>query len=134
MPTLVRHGASGRWPPLVGPGTARDFVWVDDACDAFIRAASTPLADRGAVLNIASGTQTTLAALVATARDVFGVQADPEWGSMPARSWDTSTWVGDPSSAAHVLGWRTSTPLDQGLERMAAWFTEHPELAARYDG
>lgn len=133
MPTLVRHSTSGRWPPLVGPGTARDFVWVDDACDAFIRAASTPLSDRGAVLNVASGTQTTLEALVATARDVFGVRAEPVWGSMQARSWDTSTWVGDPSSAAQVLGWRASTPLDEGLKRMAAWFTGHPELAARYD-
>jgi nucleoside-diphosphate-sugar epimerase len=132
MPTLVRRAAGGGWPPLVGPTTARDFVWVEDACDAFIRSATAALPDPGAVINIASGTQTTLEALVATARRVLNVQADPVWGSMPTRSWDTSTWVGDPTGAERLLGWKASTPLDEGLERMAAWFDEHPDLAARY--
>ena len=133
MPTLVRCGAAGGWPPLVGRTTARDFVWVDDACDAFIRAATTELYDRGAVLNIASGTQTTLEALVEVARRVLHIQAEPVWGSMPARQWDTSTWVGDPSSAGQLLGWKSSTSVDDGLQRMAAWFDDHPEVAERYE-
>jgi nucleoside-diphosphate-sugar epimerase len=133
MPRLVRHAAAGGWPPLVGPSTARDFVWVEDACDAFIRSATTALPDPGAVVNIASGRQTTLEALVAATRRVLHVPSEPVWGSMPARSWDTATWVGDPSGAERLLGWRPSTPLDDGLGRMAAWFDEHPELAARYE-
>jgi dolichol-phosphate mannosyltransferase len=133
MPTLVRHAARGEWPPLVGPDTARDFVWVGDACDAFIRSAATPLRDPGAVINIASGAQTTLEAVVTTAGRVLRVESDPVWGSMPARSWDTSTWVGDPSAAERLLGWKATTPLDEGLKRMAAWFEDHPEVATRYE-
>jgi nucleoside-diphosphate-sugar epimerase len=133
MPTLVHRAAAGGWPPLVGPEIARDFVWVDDACDAFVRAGTTALGDRGAVINIASGIQTTLEGLVGTARRVLRVPVEPAWGSMPARSWDTSIWVGDPGLAEQLLGWKASTTLGAGLERMAAWFDEHPELAARYE-
>jgi dolichol-phosphate mannosyltransferase len=132
MPTLVRSCLSGRWPPLVGRDTARDFVWVDDACEAFLRAAAADLPERGIVLNVASGSQTTMEALIGVATEVFGVQTEPRWGTMEARAWDTSVWVGDPSSARMHLGWEASTRLKDGLSRMASWLGEHPELEARY--
>ena len=133
MPTLVRSACAGGWPPLVGRGTARDFVWVEDACEAFLSAADAVLrGDRGFVFNIASGTQTTLESLVAVAASVFGVQLEPEWGTMAGRAWDTSVWVGDATSAAEHLGWRAQTSLEDGLARMGAWLSEHPELEVRY--
>lgn len=132
IPTLVHRCLHGGWPPLVGPDTARDFVWVDDACDAFVRAASGELGSDGPVFNIASGVQTTLADVVAAAQDVFDVTTEPQWGSMPARAWDTSTWIGDPTTAARVLGWVAETSLGDGLHKMASWLHEHPELTDRY--
>jgi nucleoside-diphosphate-sugar epimerase len=132
MPALVTRCLQGAWPPLVGPDTARDFVWVKDACDAFLRAATIDLKDPGAVLNIASGTQTTLGMLVDTARAVFGVAAQPQWGTMTARRWDTSIWVGDPTAAANVLGWKSRTSLADGLARMGSWLAEHSGVRQRY--
>lgn len=132
MPTLVRRAMAGEWPPLVGPETARDFVFVDDACEAFIRAALLNTNGTGEVLNIASGTQTSLQALTEVAREVLRVAAEPVWGTMAARAWDTSTWVGDPTAARLRLQWQATTDLREGLSRTAAWFGEHPELAARY--
>jgi UDP-glucose 4-epimerase len=132
MPTLVERALRDSWPPLVDPHTARDFVWVDDVCDAFVRAAVVPLDDPGAVFNVGSGRQATLREVVAAAREVFDVGAEPDWGSMPQRAWDTTVWVADPSAAAQVLGWRATTSLDKGLRRLGAWLREHPELAARY--
>ncbi|MHB8689905.1 MAG: NAD-dependent epimerase/dehydratase family protein [Solirubrobacteraceae bacterium] len=132
MPVLVQRCRRGGWPPLVGPETARDFVWIDDACDAFLRAATcAALPEPGAVFNIASGAQTTLAELVSVATRVFDVREQPDWGTMAARAWDTSVWVGDPRSAAEHLGWRASTPLADGLARFAQWLAAS-EFGARY--
>ena len=91
---------AGGWPPLTAPATARDFVWVGDACTAFLSAATSELEDPGAVFNVATGSQTTLRELVDVARDVFEVEAEPAWATMAPRAWDTSSWVGDPSAAA----------------------------------
>jgi dolichol-phosphate mannosyltransferase len=132
MPTLVERALAGSYPPLVAPATARDFVWIDDVCDAFARAGTMDVADPGAVLNIASGRQTTLATLVETVRSLFEIEADPKWGSMPGRSWDTSVWVGDSSAAFDVLEWKASTPIEQGLRRLAAWLQAYPAWRARY--
>jgi len=132
MPTLVEHALAGRFPRLVGPETARDFVWVHDACAAFLDAAIVDLNDPGSVFNVASGTQTSLRSLVELARDLFKVEAEPAWGTMEPRSWDTTVWVGRPDPAAAALGWHASTPLDEGLRRLAQWLQAHPELASRY--
>jgi dolichol-phosphate mannosyltransferase len=132
MPTLVRAARAGGWPPLVTPSIARDFVSVDDACRAFLLAARSESLRPGAVFNIASGIQTTLGELVNTVARVFNVGAEPSWGSMEQRAWDTSVWVGDPRLAETELDWRASTALEDGLKSVAAWFDEHPELEARY--
>ena len=34
MPTLVLRGCDGDLPPLVDPDVARDYVHVDDVCEA----------------------------------------------------------------------------------------------------
>jgi nucleoside-diphosphate-sugar epimerase len=132
MPTLIVQALEGRWPPLAEPTIARDFVWVGDACSAFIRAASANVEDPGAIFNIASGRQTTLRDLVEVARQVFEVEEEPTWGTSPARDWDTSTWVGNATSATHALSWRATTPLDRGLETVGEWFRANPILAHHY--
>lgn len=132
MPTLVRTASEGHWPPLVAPDTARDFVWVDDACDAFIRAATADFDEPGPILNIASGAQTSLRALVDVARGVFNVEEPPRWRTTNARPWDTDVWFGDPTAAARTLGWQARTPLREGLEAMGDWLEERPHLFERY--
>jgi nucleoside-diphosphate-sugar epimerase len=120
VPTLLTRALRGELPPLVDADTARDFVYVDDVVDAFLRAADAKLPP-GSVFNVGSGMQTTIREAVQAVRRLFGVTAEPEWGSMPARSWDTNVWVADVTRARDELGWTAVTPFDDGLRRTAAW-------------
>jgi nucleoside-diphosphate-sugar epimerase len=115
IPTLLHHAKSGSWPPLASADAAHDFVYVDDAVEAFIRAASTEAQPPGAIYNIGSGIQTTLREVTAAVNELLPVPLPPVWGSMPDRPWDTSVWVANPTRAAEVLGWRTTTSLQEGL-------------------
>jgi dolichol-phosphate mannosyltransferase len=123
IPSLVLRGLDGELPPLVDPLVARDFVYVGDVVEAFVRAAQTELPS-GTVLNIASGVQTTIEEAVAVAREVLGVEEAPSWGSLPQRIWDTSTWVGDPSKAAELLDWRAGVSLEEGFRAAVDWARE----------
>ena len=129
MPRLVAAARANRWPPLAAPSVAHDFVWVDDAVDAIVRAAGASRERPGAVWNVGSGVQTTLEQLVAVARDLFGVDEEPRWQSMPDRVWDTHRWIADPSRAHDELGWRSVTDLRDGLRQFAVWMAAEPQRA-----
>jgi nucleoside-diphosphate-sugar epimerase len=136
VPRLVALGVRGQLPPLADPGTPRDYVYVDDACEAFLAAARAGAADAdpAGVYNIGSGVQTTLAEMVDAVRDVLGVDAEPRWGSIGNRDWDTDVWVSDPSRARRELGWAARTPMRDGLAATARWLGAAPEdVRARYD-
>jgi len=127
IPTLVRAALAGMWPPLASPTVVRDYVYVSDVVDAYIAAASAP--HRSSIYNVASGVQTSLAELVATATRTFSVEVEPEWGGYPKRLWDTRVWVGDPALIQAELGWSATTTLSEGLTRTAEWLTSHPPAA-----
>jgi nucleoside-diphosphate-sugar epimerase len=120
LPTLIAHGLRGTLPPLVSPATARDFVYVDDAVDALI-AVARKSPRRGAVYNLCTGTQTTLATVVETARKLMGIAVEPVWSSMEQRSWDTDIWVGSPAAMEKEIGWRAQVDFATGLQRMIEW-------------
>jgi nucleoside-diphosphate-sugar epimerase len=124
VPVLLTHALRGEWPPLTPPSTARDFVHVDDAVEAMLAVAAAPSVPRGAIYNVCSGVQTTLADLVETVRDLLAIEAEPRWSTMPPRDWDTDRWVGSPEAIAQAVGWRATTPLREGLSRTLAWMRE----------
>jgi nucleoside-diphosphate-sugar epimerase len=133
VPALVREAAHRKLPPLVGPQTARDFVYVDDCCEALLRAAQRGApSGPGATLNLGSGKQTRLDELVEFVRQSLEVTALPDWGTMDQRDWDTNVWISDPRAAFEHLGWKASTGLSDGLTRTAAWLQARPQLWKRY--
>jgi dolichol-phosphate mannosyltransferase len=119
VPTLLGRALAGELPPLVSPRVARDFVHVDDVCEAFVTAARD--APAGRVYNVGSGRQTTIAEIVEVVRRLAAVEAEPDWGSMPDRSWDTETWVSNPARIHEELGWEARIALEDGLGRTLDW-------------
>ena len=98
---------------------------------AFVRAAAVP-GPSGAVFNVCTGIQTTVGDLVSIARRTLGVAAEPEWGSYPARSWDTNVWVGDNAAIRKALGWTPTLTIGEGFERTAGWLAENAERLRYY--
>ena len=125
LATLIARGLEGELPPLADPGVARDFVAVDDTVDAFLVAIGSEPAS-GAVYNVGSGRQTSLAEAVELARRELGIEARPEWGAAPSRRWDTSTWVANTARIERELGWRPQTTLEEGFRAMADWVRTTP--------
>jgi dolichol-phosphate mannosyltransferase len=137
MPRLLLAARDGRLPMLTSPDTSRDFVYVDDVIDAFIRAAHHASETPGAIYNIGSGTEVSLRELVQLTRELFDVRAEPRWGSMADRSWDTETWIADSNHANQELGWHAGTGLEAGMGAFAKWlgpferrYREHGMLPA----
>ena len=132
IPTLLVRGLEGRWPPLVDPAVARDFVFADDVTDACLMAATRSGSSPGAVYNIGTGRQTTLGEVVGVVKDLLAIGAEPSWGSMPRRVWDTTSWVADNRRAVAALGWRPDRTLRAGLTATLDWLQQNPERLRLY--
>jgi nucleoside-diphosphate-sugar epimerase len=133
LPSLIVHGRRGIFPPLVNPGTARDFVYVDDVVRAYLKLAHHPAVEPGAIFNVGTGVQTTVGEAVAVAQRLLHIPGEPRWGSMPPRVWDTDTWVADARKIRGELGWTPRVTFADGFEQMVEWLGRHTELRARYE-
>jgi dolichol-phosphate mannosyltransferase len=133
MPALAVEGLRGRLPPLADPATARDFVHVEDVCDAFVRAAEQPERSGGAVFNVGSGRQWTLAQVVELARRELGIEQLPSWRTLEPRPWDTGTWVARPGEIRSALGWAPTHSLELGFRALVGWLRDNPALRRHYE-
>ena len=132
IPSIIAESWNGRLPRLVDPETAHDFVFVDDIVDAFVRCAERTDHVPGAIYNVGTGIQVSLREVVDVARQVLNLEAEPAWGSMPPRPWDTSVWRSDSSSLREVTGWRPRFTFSEGFARTVDWFDARAELRPRY--
>jgi len=121
IPVLVSNALKGKFPPLVNPDISRDFVYIDDVCEAFADAASKIEMIKGEAFNIGSGKKTTIRELALTVKKLFGISADPVFGTMPDRNWDMPDWYADPSKAEEILEWKANTTPEQSLKNIADW-------------
>jgi nucleoside-diphosphate-sugar epimerase len=129
IPMLVTKGLDGTLPPLAAPDTARDYIHVDDVVDACLLAAT---AGNGQIYNVGTGVQTTLAEAVSVTRQLLRIEAEPSWGSMQGRDWDTGTWVSNPSRLAAELGWKAELAFEAGLSRTVDWLRGTPGMLDVY--
>jgi UDP-glucose 4-epimerase len=103
---------------IFGDGTqTRDFVYVDDAVDAFVRAA-----DRGSGLlcNIGTGTETSVNELYDAMASAAGVTTPATHA--PPRQGELARSCLDPGRAALHLGWEPWTDLATGVTEVLRWF------------
>jgi len=127
IPTLLSNAQKGELPPLVDPDISRDFVYVDDAVEATILAASEGIRHHaGGSLNIATGKKTTIREIVDVVKDIYGMSSEPKWASMQNRNWDLRDWYGNPSLAKEILGWQARTLLREGIVRTREWVNRQP--------
>jgi NAD dependent epimerase/dehydratase len=100
----------------------RDFTFVQDTVDGFVRMAEADLA-AGEVVQLGTGRSVSVADLLAACCDVVGRRAQPVTAAervRPAAS-EVTVLLSDPSYAADVLGWKPEVLLEEGLARTADW-------------
>jgi len=103
---------------VFGDGTqTRDFVYVDDVVDAFARAATK---GSGLLMNVGTGTETSVNALYDTMAAAAGVALPPVYA--PARPGELARSALHPGRAEIHLGWKAWTSLAQGAAEVLRWF------------
>ncbi len=97
----------------------RDYVYVDDVVDAFVRAA-----DRGeGICNIGTGVETSVNTLFASMAKAVQSDIGPEYA--PARAGELDRSALAIGRAHDQLGWAPKIELDTGTQNVLDWFREN---------
>lgn len=122
IPQLIINSFAGKLPPLVDGEISRDFIFVDDVCEAFIATANNLSSKAyGESFNIGTGCKTTISELTNLTKELFNITDLPNFSSMPSRRWDTQNWYANPAKAKESLGWQARTTLRLGLLKTSEW-------------
>lgn len=101
---------------IVDPRPKRDFTYVTDTVDAFVRVASSGLS--GSVFNVGTGTSIAMGEVVRS----YGAPGATDRGFQrppTAEVWDL---VADFGKVFNEVGWAPSVTLSEGIEMTREWF------------
>jgi NAD dependent epimerase/dehydratase len=136
IPTILSQLLAGASTIRLGAvSPRRDFTFVADTCDGFVRAAAADL-EPGTVVQLGTGRTVSIGETFDMCRAVLGVEAEvvtDEQRVRPAGS-EVEVLQSDPSLAQSLLGWTPQVSLEEGLAQTAEWLRPRvdPTLAGRY--
>jgi len=111
----------GTTTKVFGDGSnTRDYVFVDDVVDAFVRASGA--AGDGQRFNVGTGVETSDRQLHSAVATAVGAPDDPEFH--PPRLGDLKRSCLDVSRAREVLGWHPQVGLADGVARTVSYFRQ----------
>ena len=115
IPTFLRQCALHGTVVIHGDGSkTRDFVYVDDAVDAFAAAASLEDSDE-TVINVGSGQETSISSVLEIAQKITGVE--PQVVHNPRRVGGANRMCADLTIAEKKLNYKPKISLEEGMRR-----------------
>lgn len=126
IPTIITQALTKQTVYLGNLDALRDFTYVDDTVDAFIKAGQTDGID-GETFNLGSGSEISIRDLAAHIFDLIGTTPEVEVDDeriRPALS-EVQRLLADNSKARQVLAWSPQVDLREGLSRTIQWIREH---------
>lgn len=119
LPQLLASVSSGETLKMTKGEQTRDFTWVGDNVEALLRLGLRPDLG-GEVFNVCSGVETTLKGVIETLGEVLGRPVPVELGAIPYREGELFRSWGSPAKLLGEVGYRPSTTLRDGLERLSS--------------
>lgn len=131
IPTIITQIASGKQEIKLGDLTpTRDFNYVEDTAAGFIALAEAKGIE-GREINIATGTEISMANTLATISRIMGREVeevtDPE-RLRPAKS-EVNRLCGDNTLITSLTDWRPAHTFEQGMAKTIEWFCRPGNLA-----
>jgi nucleoside-diphosphate-sugar epimerase len=126
IPTITAQAIRGTTVKLGHVAPTRDFTYVADTVEGFVRAAEC--AAVGQTFNLGSGDEISIGGLVQLVGEILGkeLQIEHERGRDRPDSSEVDRLVSDNRRAREVLGWEPTVSLREGLTRTVAWFDANP--------
>ncbi len=121
IPTIIKAVIKNKAIKLTPGNQRRDFIYIDDIVDIYIKTIFQGKKLSGQILNMGTGLEYTNDEVVKILFEIAGKKVKIEKGTFPKRLWDTSHWVTDISKIKKYLKWKPKFSLEDGLKKTYDW-------------
>lgn len=122
IPTIIRNLIRKKTINLTLGEQRRDFIYIDDVVDIYIKTLKKGKKLSGEILNMGTGKEYTNDEVVKTLFKATNSKTKINKGSFPKRIWDTPHWVSDISKTKKLLNWTPGFTLEEGLAKTFFWY------------
>jgi len=123
VPSLIRHCLETKDFRMTAGDQTRDFVYIDDVIDAYLRAAFSSAAI-GEVINVGSGVEYRIRDIAERILKKMGNPIQLLVGARDKRQGEADHFFCSNKKASDLLDWRPKTDIDEGLDRTIVWFRD----------
>jgi len=123
IPQAILSALRGQDFEMTGGEQTRDFTYVDDVVEGYVRASLSEKAI-GQTINLGTGEEHAIKDVVRKVLELMGNPVRPLIGALPYRPGEIRRLYADSSKARELLGWQPQVGLDEGLGKTIAWYTE----------
>lgn len=127
IPYVIKSFLRGESPLLAAPQACRDFVYIDDVLDVYLKVIKKPIPG-GEIFNVGSGRQYSIGEVVSMVAKIIGNGLEPMWGKVKNQRPEPCSWVADIGKTKTQLSWSPETSFFEGLKKTTAWIKEKLEL------
>jgi CDP-glucose 4,6-dehydratase len=131
IPEAVAAVLDRRRPVIRSDGSPeRDFLYVEDACRAYLGIGDALDRDgtaRGQAFNAGGERPHSVAEVLRLIGEVAGTEIDPDIRGQGSPAGEIERQYVDSSKLRQATGWRPQIDLREGLGRTIAWYRDHPE-------
>lgn len=128
IPTIIRSLIAKKEIKLTQGSQRRDFIYVDDLVDIYVKALEKKELLKGKILNAGTGKQYSNDEIVKTLFKISGIRVPIEKGKFPKRIWDSPNWISDTKNVKKSLNWKPKYSLEKGLRNTYDWFLKNNSL------
>lgn len=122
IPIIIKAVIENKPIKLTSGDQRRDFIYVQDVIDIYIKTVSLGKKLSGQILNMGTGIEYTNDEVVQTLFKVTGKKVAIEKGAFPKRLWDAPHWIAEMSKTKKYLNWEPKFTLEEGLKKTYNWF------------
>jgi dTDP-glucose 4,6-dehydratase len=128
IPRFIIQALTDRPLTIHGNGIAsRDWLHVFDTAEAITAACEAPLdAIVGETINVATGVDESVEEIADAILELLGKPASLKH-HITDRPGQVDRHIGSTGKALELLGWRSSIPFSDGLERTVRWYRDSPD-------
>jgi CDP-glucose 4,6-dehydratase len=133
IPEAIGAALAGRAPVIRSDGSPeRDFLYVEDAVDAYLRLADALDRDdaRGEAFNAGGGQPHAVRDVVARICALAGTDVEPDVRGSGTPDGEIDRQYVDATKLRALTGWEPRVSLDDGLRRTLDWYRAHPSALA----